>query len=171
VDAVLMLVGEQPGDREDVAGKPFVGPAGRILDRALLDAGVPRSEVFVTNAVKHFKFEQRGKRRLHKPPNAGEIDRCRWWLDRERALVRPAVILALGASAARGLLGRPVTLSKSRGQVLAALDGARVVATIHPSFLLRIRDGSDVEYHRFVDDLKTAAALSGLAAVDQPAGV
>src|ERR1700676_3156760 len=111
--AYLMVVGEQPGDLEDLAGKPFVGAAGRILDRALDDAGIARGKVFVTNAVKHFKYEQRGKRRLHKRPNADEIESCRWWLDLERAMVKPTVILALGATAARSLLGRPVTLAKT----------------------------------------------------------
>jgi DNA polymerase len=163
--AVLMLVGEQPGDREDLVGKPFVGPAGRILDQALAEAGIPRGKTFVTNAVKHFKYEQRGKRRLHKRPDAGEIEACRWWLDLERALVRPAAILALGASAARSLLGHPVTLATTRGRPLAELDGASVLVTIHPSFLLRLRSEADKEreYGRFVADLTAAAAASGLA--------
>jgi len=113
-----MLVGEQPGDKEDLSGKPFVGPAGRVLDRALAEAGIPRTEVFVTNAVKHFKHEMRAKRRLHKRPNAYEIERCKFWLDLERALVKPAAIVALGATAARSLLGRPITISKLRGQTL-----------------------------------------------------
>src|ERR1043166_8600855 len=113
--AKVMLVGEQPGDKEDLAGKPFVGPAGRILDSALADAGIPRKETFVTNAVKHFKFEPRGKRRLHKRPNAHEIERCQWWQERERAIVRPELIVALGATAARSLLGRVVTITSVRG--------------------------------------------------------
>ena len=161
--ARLMLVGEQPGDREDLAGQPFVGPAGRILDKALAEVGIERSRVFVTNAVKHFKYEWRGKRRLHKQPNAGEIEACRWWLDLERVLVRPAVILGMGTTAARSLLRRPVTLSKERGRPLSAIDGASVMVTIHPSFLLRIRDESDVEreYGHFVEDLRVAARLSG----------
>jgi uracil-DNA glycosylase len=116
VGARFMLVGEQPGDKEDVAGKPFVGPAGRVLDEALEEAAIPRQEAFVTNAVKHFKHEMRGKRRLHKRPNAYEIDRCRWWLDQERAIVRPAVIVALGATAARSVLGRVVTIAAMRGR-------------------------------------------------------
>src|SRR6266508_6810932 len=116
--AHVMLVGEQPGNDEDLAGKPFVGPAGRVLDRALADAGFDRQEVFVTNAVKHFKFELRGKRRLHKRPNAYEIERCRWWLDLERAIVKPELVVALGATAARSLLNRTVTISKIRGEVL-----------------------------------------------------
>src|SRR5438094_5943625 len=112
----LMLVGEQPGDKEDLAGKPFVGPAGRVLDRALADAGIPRDEAFVTNAVKHFKHEMRGKRRLHKRPNAYEIERCKIWLDVERKIVRPAAIVAMGATAARSLFGRAITIVKMRGR-------------------------------------------------------
>ena len=116
--APLMLVGEQPGNDEDLAGKPFVGPAGRVLDRALADAGLDRSKVFVTNAVKHFKFELRGKRRLHKRPNAYEIERCRWWLDLERAIVKPELVVALGATAARSLLNRTVSIAAVRGKIL-----------------------------------------------------
>src|SRR5437588_1574572 len=116
--ASMMLVGEQPGDQEDKAGLPFVGPAGRVLDRALEEVGIDRKRVFVTNAVKHFKYEMRGKRRLHKRPNAYEIDRCRWWQDLERAIVKPAVIVALGATAARSVLGRPATIGPLRGQAL-----------------------------------------------------
>src|SRR3954463_12978349 len=121
--ARVMLVGEQPGDKEDLAGKPFVGPAGRILDKALADAGIPRNETFVTNAVKHFKFEPRGKRRLHKKPNAYEIERCHWWTEQERAIVKPELIVALGATAARSLMGRTVTITKVRGEVLSLADG------------------------------------------------
>src|SRR6202035_783263 len=127
------FVGEQPGDREDREGRPFVGPAGLLLDRALAEAGVDRRRVYVTNAVKHFKFEPRGKRRLHKRPNAAEIDICRWWLDRERAIVRPRVVVALGATAARGVLGRAVTIASVRGEVLPGGDDSRVIVTIHPS--------------------------------------
>src|SRR6201993_1501184 len=116
--AKVMFVGEQPGNDEDLAGRPFVGPAGRVLDRAIVEAGLDRTTIFVTNAVKHFKFEPRGKRRLHKRPNAGEIDACRWWLDLERAIVKPRVIVALGATAVRGVLGRSVTISSLRGEVL-----------------------------------------------------
>src|SRR5213080_2988792 len=112
--AKVMLVGEQPGDKEDLAGKPFVGPAGRLLDQALTDAGIPRNETFVTNAVKHFKFEPRGKRRLHKKPNAYEIERCKWWFEQERAIVKPELIVALGATAARSLMGRTVAIGKLR---------------------------------------------------------
>ena len=154
----LMLVGEQPGDKEDLAGKPFVGPAGRILDQALADAGIARSDTFVTNAVKHFKFEERGKRRLHKRPNAYEIERCKWWLDQERAIVKPAAIVALGASAGRSLFGRIVTIAKMRGQALQLADGTAAFVTIHPSWLLRIEDEADKkrEYRAFVDDLRRA---------------
>jgi uracil-DNA glycosylase family protein len=158
--AALMLVGEQPGDKEDIAGQPFVGPAGRLLDRALEEAEIPRSETFVTNAVKHFKHEMRGKRRLHKRPNAYEIDRCRWWLTQERAIVRPQAIVALGATAARSLFGRPIAIGKSRGCELTTKDGMVVFVTIHPSMLLRIRERFDREreYQAFVGDLQRAAA-------------
>jgi DNA polymerase len=157
--AKVMLVGEQPGDKEDLAGKPFVGPAGRILDSALADAGIPRKETFVTNAVKHFKFEPRGKRRLHKRPNAHEIERCQWWQERERAIVRPELIVALGATAARSLLGRVVTITSVRGQALTLADGTALVVTIHPSALLRIREEAEkhAAYAAFVKDLKFAA--------------
>jgi DNA polymerase len=164
--AHMLLVGEQPGDQEDRQGRPFVGPAGRVLDRALAEAGIDRQTVFVTNAVKHFKFEQRGKRRLHKKPNAHEIERCHWWLDIEKAIVRPPVIVALGATAARSLMGRPVTLAKLRGAPVAAPDGSRVIVTIHPSYLLRIRDAEDKarEYAGFLGDLKLGARLLAAAA-------
>jgi DNA polymerase len=161
-----MFVGEQPGNDEDLRGRPFVGPAGRILDRAITDAGLDRVEIFVTNAVKHFKFEQRGKRRLHKRPNASEIDHCRWWLDQERALIEPDLIDALGATAARGVLGKTVTIAKVRGEILAQAGGGSVLVTIHPSYLLRIeRDATEEEkadaYRGFVADLRVAAgALS-----------
>ena len=157
--ARFMLVGEQPGDKEDVAGKPFVGPAGRVLDQALADAGIPRDETFVTNAVKHFKHEMRGKRRLHKRPNAYEIQRCKWWSDVERLIVKPEVVVALGATAARSLLGRVVTIGKVRGEPIDLHDGSRLLVTIHPSALLRIRDEDDkrAQYRDFVKDLKAAA--------------
>src|SRR3954471_3523960 len=141
--AKVMLVGEQPGDKEDLAGKPFVGPAGRMLDQALAEAGIPRVETFVTNAVKHFKFEPRGKRRLHKKPNAYEIERCHWWLEQERAIVKPQLIVALGATAARSLMGRIVTITKLRGEALALGDGAQLLVTIHPSALLRMREEAE----------------------------
>jgi DNA polymerase len=164
--ARMLLVGEQPGDQEDLRGRPFVGPAGRMLDRALVEAGIDREAAFVTNAVKHFKFEQRGKRRLHKKPNAYEIERCRWWLEIEKALLRPPVIVALGATAARSLMGRPVTLAKLRGTPVTAPDGSRVVVTIHPSYLLRIRAADDKarEYAAFIADLRLGARLMANAA-------
>jgi len=157
----VMLVGEQPGDKEDLAGKPFVGPAGRILDQALEDAGIPREETFVTNAVKHFKFEMRGKRRLHKRPNAYEIERCKWWNDLERLIVKPDVMVALGATAARSLLGRAVTIAKVRGEPIDLHDGSRLVVTVHPSALLRTEDEADkrAKYQELVQDLKVAARL------------
>jgi uracil-DNA glycosylase len=159
--AHVLIIGEQPGDKEDLAGRPFVGPAGQVLDRALEDADIARDDVFVTNAVKHFKHELRGKRRLHKKPNAYEIDRCKWWLDIERTLLRPQVVVALGATAARSLVGRVVTISKLRGEAIALADGSRLVVTIHPSYLLRIQEPADKrrEYGLFVGDLKLAAAL------------
>jgi len=155
--ARLMLVGEQPGNDEDLTGRPFVGPAGRIMDRAMADAGLDRSKTFITNAVKHFKFEPRGKRRLHKRPNAYEIERCRWWNDLERAIVKPALVVALGATAAYSLLGRSVTISRMRGEMQSLADGMPLLVTVHPSFLLRIEDEDDkaAEYRRFVADLKT----------------
>lgn len=160
--APLMLVGEQPGDQEDLAGRPFVGPAGAILDRALAQAGAPRGEFYVTNAVKHFKHEMRGKRRLHKRPDAGEVQACRWWLDGERRLVRPRVIVALGATAARALLGRAVSVTRERGAVGTLEGGATGFVTVHPSFLLRIPDfaGREAAYGDFVRDLASAYALA-----------
>ncbi|HET8545839.1 MAG TPA: UdgX family uracil-DNA binding protein [Pseudolabrys sp.] len=157
--ARIMMVGEQPGDQEDKQGKPFVGPAGGVLAKALEDAGIDRDAVFVTNAVKHFKFEQRGKRRLHKRPNAYEIDRCHWWLDFERALVKPDIVVALGATAVRSISGRPTSINKIRGRILTLQDGGRMLATIHPSYILRIEDEADkrAEYRKFVADLRTCA--------------
>jgi uracil-DNA glycosylase len=157
--APFMLVGEQPGDKEDLAGKPFVGPAGRMLDEALRDAGIAREETFVTNAVKHFKHEKRGKRRLHKRPNNYEVERCKIWLDWERNLVKPSTIVALGVTAAHSLTGRTVTIGKVRGKAVAMADGTLLVVTIHPSALLRIEDDDDrhAAYRSFVADLKAAA--------------
>jgi uracil-DNA glycosylase len=159
--ARLMLVGEQPGDQEDLAGEPFVGPAGEVLSRALGEAGIKRTEVYVTNAVKHFKFEPRGKRRIHQKPNAGEIKACRWWLEQERAAIRPRVIVALGATAARSVLDRPVRLMAERGQPIEG-DGETVLLTVHPSYLLRMPDEQRKreEYAAFVRDLRRAAALA-----------
>ncbi|WP_172449786.1 UdgX family uracil-DNA binding protein [Porphyrobacter sp. HT-58-2] len=139
--AALMIVGEQPGDQEDIAGRPFVGPAGQLLDEYLAAAGIERGAAYVTNAVKHFKFAWKGKHRLHQSPGAKEIDTCRWWLDAERALVRPRIVLALGASAARGLLGRTVSVNRERGQAILLGDGAELWVTVHPSYLLRL-DGA-----------------------------
>jgi uracil-DNA glycosylase len=163
VDAALMLVGEQPGDQEDLVGRPFVGPAGQKLDEALAAAGVDRSTIYLTNAVKHFKFEPRGKRRIHSKPDTGEIEACRWWIDQERLLVRPQVTLALGATAARSLFGKAVTIKAMRGQPHALPDGGEVWVTIHPSYLLRLPDAvqADEEYHRFVEEIGMAAARVG----------
>jgi uracil-DNA glycosylase family protein len=163
--AALMLVGEQPCDKEDLAGKPFVGPAGRVLDQALADAGIARKETFVTNAVKHFKHEMRGKRRLHKRPNNYEIERCKFWLDDERRLVKPKAIIALGVTAARALTGKTVTIAKLRGKPLDMADGTKLFITVHPSALLRIEDENDkhAAYRDFVADLKAARAAAGKA--------
>ncbi|MCD2323644.1 UdgX family uracil-DNA binding protein [Sphingomonas sp. IC-56] len=160
VDARMMFVGEQPGDQEDLAGKPFIGPAGQMFDRAVTQAGIDRSTVYVTNSVKHFKFEPRGKRRIHSKPDAGEISACRWWYEQERLIVRPEMTVALGATAARQMLGKTVTISRERGRAIDLPDGGRGWITIHPSFLLRMPDKSRVEdeFAAFVEDLKGAAA-------------
>jgi len=164
--ARLMFVGEQPGNDEDLAGKPFVGPAGRVLDKAIHEAGLERTKIFITNAVKHFKFEPRGKRRLHKRPSVHEIERCRLWNEFERKLVEPELIVALGATAARSLVGRPVTIAKQRGRVLTIDSGERVVVTVHPSYLLRIEDEADKarEYRQFVADLRACSNFLARAA-------
>lgn len=155
--AAILFVGEQPGDQEDLQGKPFVGPAGRLFDRALAEAGIEREETYVTNAVKHFKFEPRGKKRLHKRPDRGEIEACRWWLRAEIALIRPKLIVALGATAAYALAGRAITISKVRDGTLE-LMGHQGLVTVHPSYLLRMPDEAarKHEYRRFVADLKRA---------------
>ena len=160
LDAAMLFVGEQPGDQEDLAGRPFVGPAGAMFDRALEAAGIERDRVYVTNAVKHFKFQRRGKRRIHDKPNAGEVKACRWWIAQELALIRPKISVALGATAARSLLGRAVTIGRERGRAIALEDGGNGWVTIHPSFLLRMPDPSkkDTEFRRFVADLKSARA-------------
>jgi uracil-DNA glycosylase len=160
-DADILFVGEQPGDREDRAGRPFVGPAGLMFDRALDEAGVDRKRAYVTNAVKHFKFEPRGKRRLHKKPNAGEIDACRRWLFAEIHTLRPRIIVALGATAAQGLAGRPVAVGANRGKVLEAAEGLRVFVTVHPSSLLRLPDEAERQaaYDLFVADLHAIVGL------------
>jgi DNA polymerase len=159
--ARIMLVGEQPGDQEDQAGRPFVGPAGAMLDKALAEAGVPRAEVYVTNAVKHFKHEVRGKRRLHKTPDTREVQACRWWLDAERRIVRPDVIVALGATAALSVFGRPTQVGKARGQAFALPEHGQAVVTYHPSFLLRTPDPDTKAqaYADFVRDLGFAWSL------------
>jgi len=155
----LMIVGEQPGDQEDLAGRPFVGPAGQVLDAALAQAGIDRGAAYVTNAVKHFKFVQRGKRRLHQSPTAKEIDICRWWQEAERAVVRPKLVLALGASAARGLLGKTVSVTKARGAPIALDDGSELWLTVHPSYLLRLDGPAREEQERlFAADLAAVQA-------------
>jgi len=159
--ARIMFVGEQPGDQEDLAGKPFVGPAGRMLDAVLDEAGVDRSIIYVTNAVKHFKFEPRGKRRIHAKPNAGEVSACRWWLDKELDLVKPDIAVALGATAALSLLGKAIPVTKMRGEVVTRDDGLRVFITIHPSYLLRIPEetAKQAERGRFLDDMRKVRQL------------
>lgn len=154
--ARLMLVGEQPGDQEDKQGRPFVGPAGRVLAEGLEDAGIARKDTFITNAVKHFKWEPRGKRRLHKRPNPYEIEQCRWWLDLERQLVKPEIVVALGATALHSLFGKGIPVKSVRGRVLDMADGGRLLATVHPSYILRIQDEADkqAQYRQFVSDLK-----------------
>jgi uracil-DNA glycosylase len=161
-----MLVGEQPGDREDLAGAPFVGPAGAVLDQALAEARIPRPEIYLTNAVKHFKFEPRGKFRLHKTPDTPEIEACRWWLETERSLIRPQLTVALGASAAQALLGRRVTIGRERGRPTELPQGGALWVTVHPSYLLRIPDEATRarEYALFVADLAGAWAWLGVEA-------
>lgn len=160
-DARIVFVGEQPGDQEDIAGKPFVGPAGRIFDQILDEAGVDRRIVYVTNAVKHFKFEPRGKRRIHSKPNAGEVRICNGWLTRELDLLEPDLAVALGATAALSLLGKAVPITRMRGEVIERDDGLRVFLTIHPSFILRIREraAADAERERFLRDMKAVRKL------------
>ena len=157
--AEVMFVGEQPGDQEDKAGKPFVGPAGRLLDEALEDAGIDRSTVYVTNVVKHFKWQARGKRRIHQKPNWSEIAACRPWLDAELAVVEPRVLVCLGATAAQALLGRQFRVTKERGKPVESDLAEHVLATIHPSSILRDPETREQEYAAFVDDLKVVARL------------
>jgi probable DNA metabolism protein len=156
LDASIMFVGEQPGDQEDLAGRPFVGPAGQLFDDALEKAGIDRSATYVTNAVKHFKFVQRGKKRIHSKPGAGEIEACRWWIEHERELIRPPVTVALGATAAHSLFGKAMAIGKNRGAPLELPDGSECWITVHPSFLLRIpeEDRRREERALFVRDLK-----------------
>jgi uracil-DNA glycosylase family protein len=157
-DAHLVFVGEQPGDQEDLAGRPFVGPAGQLFDRALAEAGIDRARVYVTNAVKHFKFEPRGKRRIHKKPNAGEIKACRWWVERELTTIAPRLVVALGATAAASLAGHAVPIMKERGKITHFGERLGLI-TVHPSFLLRMpdKDSAAREFAHFVADLRHAA--------------
>jgi DNA polymerase len=161
--ADVLFVGEQPGDQEDVIGRPFVGPAGQIMDRAMEEAGIDRRTVYITNAVKHFKFEPRGKRRIHKTPEAPEIQACRFWLDVELVRLRPKLVVAMGGTAARALLGRPVTITRERGRPLSLPDGQAAFVTVHPSFLLRVpdEDAKAREYRAFVADLRKVGELVG----------
>jgi DNA polymerase len=158
--APIMMVGEQPGDKEDLAGKPFVGPAGKMLDRALEEAGVDRNKVYVTNAVKHFKFVPRGKIRLHQKPTTPEIKACRQWYERELATIEPELVVALGATAAQSVFGKITPINKNRGRLIDLEEGRKALVTVHPSYLLRLpdEDAKAREYRRFVEDLKFAAA-------------
>src|SRR5207237_10936884 len=160
--ATFMLLGEQPGDQEDVAGKPFVGPAGKILDRALEERGLDRKAVYVTNTVKHFKWEPRGKRRIHKKPNSREIAACRPWLEAELRLVKPKLLVCLGATAAQAVFGPSFRVTRERGKVLSSRFAPKVLATVHPSSLLRQPDeeSRQREYKRFVLDLRTAVKVA-----------
>src|SRR3984885_2575997 len=164
--ARVMLVGEQPGDKEDLTGKPFVGPAGQMLDRALEEAGIDRETVYVTNAVKHFKFLPRGKFRLHQKPNTAEIKACRPWYERELASIRPQLVVAMGATAAQSVFGKITPINKNRGRLIDLQDGIKALVTVHPSYLLRLPDAEAkaLEYRRFVDDLKIAAEFMGKSA-------
>jgi DNA polymerase len=157
--AEVMFVGEQPGDQEDLAGRPFVGPAGRLLDEALVDAGIDRTTVYVTNVVKHFKWQGRGKRRIHQKPNWSEIAACRPWLDAELAVVGPRVLVCLGATAAQALLGRQFRVTRERGRPVESDLADHVLATIHPSSILRDPETREQEYAALVDDLKVVAKL------------
>jgi uracil-DNA glycosylase family protein len=159
--ASLMLVGEQPGDKEDLAGKPFVGPAGQMLDRALEEAGIDRKQAYVTGAVKHFKFVLRGKFRLHQKPTTSEIRACRPWYERELAAIKPALVVAMGGTAAQCVLGKITPINRNRGRLIDLYDGVKALVTVHPSYLLRLpdADAKAQEYERFVSDLKIAAAL------------
>jgi uracil-DNA glycosylase len=162
--SAMMIVGEQPGDQEDRTGQPFVGPAGKLLDRALEDAGITRRDTYVTNAVKHFKWEPRGKRRLHKKPSPREIAACRPWLEAELQNVRPRTVICLGATAAAAILGPTVRVLRDRGRVLSSTLADRVFVTIHPSLLLRLtdRDDANEQYRLFVRDLRAAGKDAGV---------
>jgi uracil-DNA glycosylase len=157
--AEVMFVGEQPGDQEDLAGKPFVGPAGRLLDEALVDAGIDRTKVYVTNVVKHFKWQARGKRRIHQKPNWPEIAACLPWLEAELAVVEPRVLVCLGATAAQALLGRQFRVTKERGRPVDSDLAEHVIATVHPSSILRDPETREQEYAAFIEDLRVVAAL------------
>ena len=157
--ATLMLVGEEPGDQEDLTGRPFIGPAGKVLDRALETAGIDRNTVYITNAVKHFKNEPRGKRRIHKRPDTSEIDACRWWLDNELAIVQPNIVVALGTTAARAVMRKALTINANRGRLIELPDQRHALITVHPSYLLRLLEERDKrrEFDRLVKDLRLAA--------------
>jgi len=159
--AALLVVGEQPGDREDIEGHPFIGPAGTLLDKALEATGIPRKDVYITNAVKHFKWEPRGKRRLHKTPAQREIEACLPWLEAEVAAVEPRVILCMGATAARAVMRGKVRVTETRGQPLQSPLGKEVVITIHPAYILRLRSGAEEAFSLFVSDVRQAAKLAG----------
>jgi uracil-DNA glycosylase len=160
-DAQVMLVGEQPGDKEDLAGKPFVGPTGQMLNRALEQAGIDRDKVYITGGVKHFKFVLRGKFRLHQKPNTSEIRACRPWYQRQLNLIKPELVVAMGATAAQTVLGKITPVIKNRGRLIDLDDGIKALVTVHPSYLLRLPDADAraLEYQRFVDDLRIAAEL------------
>jgi uracil-DNA glycosylase len=159
----IMFVGEQPGDQEDLEGRPFVGPAGRLLDSALEHAGIDRSKTYITNAVKHFKFEPRGKRRIHEKPNAAEIAACHFWLESEISLLRPEIIVCLGATAAQALLGREFRVTQHRGEIMESPLAPYVMATVHPSSILRAPDDEtrELEMQRFIADLKKLTKFAG----------
>ena len=159
--AALVVVGEQPGDREDVEGHPFVGPAGRLLDKALEASGVPRGDVYITNAVKHFKWEPRGKRRLHKTPAQREIEACLPWLQAEVAAIEPRVLLCMGATAARAVMGGKGRVTENRGHPLQSPFGMQAIITVHPAYILRLRTGTEEAFALFVSDVAKAAQLAG----------
>ena len=170
----IMFVGEAPGDQEDLQGRPFVGPAGRLFDKALQEVGLDRTTTYVTNAVKHFKFVRTGKRRLHQKPDAGQIAACKQWLIRELDIVQPRILVALGATAAQALVGRAVTISRERGRFRDHAQGAKLYITVHPSYLLRLPDprAKEIEYGRFVEDLRTIKEAADRLAAEpvSPAG-
>jgi uracil-DNA glycosylase len=166
----IMFVGEAPGDQEDLQGRPFVGPAGRLFDKALEEAGLDRTTTYVTNAVKHFKFVRTGKRRLHQKPDSGEIAACKQWLIRELDIVQPRIIVALGATAAQSLVGRAVTIGRERGRFRDYPPASKLYITVHPSFLLRLPDpqAKEIEYRRFVDDMRAIKKAAEQPAEEKP---